>query len=233
MKWNFVNVCIVILTIHLLSGCMPNYIQENISSEDTIISSNVLDDRKKVDFEEVKEDLVGGYCYADESIYSYNYLFFENGDYIIIDYEGERYTQNNSTVEYFLGCNQYEKKIIISLTREDGKQLELYTTSIGIDYDGAPVAGHKMPGEFRYNNSRMESKGVVSYDSEIFKDVEVGKTTRRDLVKIAPGHLVYITPIGDVSEYPLENGRYLRVMFDEELIVQSIEVVDSMCEVCF
>lgn len=231
MKWNFVNVCIVILTIHLLSGCMPNYIQENISSEDTIISSNVLDDRKKVDFEEVKEDLVGSYSYGSDFTrpYSSNYIFLENGDYIVINFQNNvRFTNENSTAEYYVAEG---KEMLVLITKDDGASLELYGNGTYLCLSDRVIFARKVDPAEKYAH-RIEHLNYYKPDN--FNDIVIGESTYEDVIKVTYfNDIITITDIGDISEYPMEDGRFIRITYDEELIVQSIEVVDSMCEVYF
>ena len=262
---------ILVLVIMLFSSCdrgstdngsfidLPSSSKDSLtsSSKDSLTSSSAsisdpltskqIFSKSKVEFGDVKDELIGGYSYR-HSLYSYNYLFFENGDYYIIG-DGKIYTPDNSFAEYYCVSGETDVEIQITFSREDGETFQISGTKFELGYPNDPfVCAYKTSEEFSVDVSRKKVNSNVFYKMEDFNNIDIGASNYWDIFEVEKnvnekqneempnteiGSLVYVSPIGDITEFPMADGKYIRVTYDEGLIVKSIEVVDELCEVYY
>ena len=224
------------LSLILLTSCSNMGDNSSYNENETLINHNeiiVTEIPQEISYERAKEILGDAYSYITPGVYSYNYIFFENGDYIIINFDTlERYTQENSSAKYFISKDEYGEFITVKLSHKNGTEWEIYATKGSVEYPDSFFIATRTNDTFT-NIRKRNDVNRKRYSLEDFKSVLVGETSYNDLWNAGLNPLIYISPIGDIEEYPLEGGGYLRLMFDEKLIVKSIEIVDEMAEVYF
>jgi len=78
------------------------------------------------------------------------------------------------------------------------------------------------------NKASDNSNTHTYYSLEDFESIIVGESNHKDVYKVAPSDIMYITSYGGICEYPMENGDYIRITFyGKELIVGSIEISET------
>lgn len=235
-----VAIAVMLCLCLCMTGCEGNSGDTSSSrSQSEPTSSKNSEWRRPVEYALVKDQLVGGYsCGENASEYSYDYIFFDDGGYIVIEPIGKRYTQDNSEAKFFLKDTIHGERIIVSITHEDGTEIELEATYSAIDTENNPFPGIRVSDEHFYSNWKNDipsSPYYKYYEIEDFENFEIGKSTYRDIASELNNYffIIYLTPTGDMSEVKTTDGKYIWIRYDENQVVTAIEVSDSPCEVYF
>ncbi len=204
----------------------------------------------KVTFEDIKDEIVGGYSLGEWSNYSYEFIFFENGNYIVIHNDSmEKLTQENTTPEYFIRDGEYGREILIRLTDKNNKTYDVWGTSLLMRCkDIGFMSAEKTTPDSYYKTTGKGTCALTKFQLSDFEHIVPGESNYRTMWEAAVARIkknipdfpprtltfpVYLSPIGDVTDFPTEDGRYIRFLWNEDLTVKSIEVVDEVCEVYY
>lgn len=77
-------------------------------------------------------------------------------------------------------------------------------------------------------SSGGEKTAMKYYRIEQFSNLTVKQSTLQDVQNIEPELALIVTSFGAVTDFPMENGQYIRIEFvGSEMIVDSIEIVDK------
>lgn len=83
-------------------------------------------------------------------------------------------------------------------------------------------------GQNSIDNNLNEVSMKEHYCEEDFQSIIIGKSTYQDVYNIAPPKSIQVTSYGGFCEYPMKDGKYLRIKFyGKEMIVGMIEVDSS------
>ena len=73
-----------------------------------------------------------------------------------------------------------------------------------------------------------EESTMKFYQIEMFSNLVINESTLQDVQVVEPEFTLIMTSFGAVSEFPTENGQYIRIEFvGSEMVVGSIELVDA------
>lgn len=213
---------------------------ENSSSLETFENTNEssiteeTNELFEVSYEQVKSTLCGAYSNMG-SIYVYDLIFFENGDFIFIDPYSKKYTSEDSIVRYYLVQGEHGDAVQVSALREDGRKFEfiVYEKSTEIT-DEYPIPSIKS--NTRLSDRLKEHVPQKYFTLGDFKNVKIGETriyaSEFMNEKLFPSEIL-LSSDGDIVDYPMSDGRHIWVKFDENQVVSSIEISDRLPNVYF